>query len=311
MNYFLAMTLLSLIMMCFPAHLFAFPGRPHQHSVRSEMLVSTDWLARHLKNPELVVLCVAASPDFYSKGHIPGARLISLSHLVTTRDGIPNELPPVEKLQEVFAKAGVTNNARIVLYGERQGLLAARAYFTLDYLGLADRAALLDGGIEKWRAEKRAESLDFPKVSPQALKVTIHPEVLVNDRRVEEAIKPPGTKNGVALIDARPYEEFTGERLSEDVSQAGHIPGASSVYWMNNLMSKENPVLRPPDELRKLYAQADAHNGDVITYCRTGMQSSFDYFVAKYLRYKVGMYDGSFFEWSRAGLPVEKTKRNH
>jgi len=294
-----AMKILSLLM-CLAVHLCASAD-----SVRSEMLVSTDWLARHLNDPKLVVLCVAANPDFYSRGHIPGARLISLGDLVTTRDGIPNELPPVEKLQEAFANAGVKNNTRIVLYSERQGLFAARAYFTLDYLRLADRAALLDGGIEKWRAEKRPESTDVPKITAQPLKIQVRPEVLVNAQAVEKAL------NQRALIDARPRDEFTGEKLSEDVSQAGHIPGASSLYWMNNLVSKENPVLLPPDELRKLYAQAGAKRSAVITYCRTGMQSSFDYFVAKYLGYRVSMYDGSFFEWSRYGLPAEKSERNH
>ncbi|HEX7958801.1 MAG TPA: sulfurtransferase [Terriglobales bacterium] len=286
-------------------------GDSQQNSVRAEMLVSTDWLVQHLNDPGVVVLCVATNPDFYTKGHIPRAHLISLSDIVTTRDGISNELPAVERLQSVFARAGVKNDARIVLYGQRQGMLAARAYFTLDYLGLADRAALLDGGIEKWRAEKRPESLDLPNVTPHPLKVTIHPEVLVNAGAVQEALKQPARKRTVALMDGRPAEEFTGERLSEDVSTAGHIPSASSLYWMNNLVSKENPVLRPPGELRKLYAQAGANGVDVITYCRTGMQSSFDYFVAKYLGYRVSMYDGSFLEWSRKGLPVEKTERNH
>ena len=205
---------------------------------------------------------------------------------------------------------GLRNDAKIILYGERSGLLAARAYFTLDYLGLADRAALLDGGIERWRAEERAESVDVPKITPQSLKITIHPEVLVSAKALEAALNELAKKNGAALIDARPHEEFTGERLSEDVSRAGHIPGASSLYWMNTLVSKENPVLRPTDELRNLYAQAGANNADVITYCRTGMQSSFDYFVAKYLGYKVSMYDGSFIEWSREGNVVEKGARS-
>ena len=300
-------SILVLLMLGIPV---GVAGDSQQNSVRTEMLVSTDWLVQHLNDPGVVVLCVAANPDFYTKGHIPRAHLISLADIVTTRDGIPNELPAVPQLQSVFAKAGVRNDARIVLYGERQGLFAARAYFTLDYLGLADRAALLDGGIEKWRAEKRAESLDVPNVTPQPLKVTIHPEVLVNARAVETLLKQPAKNRPTALIDARPHEEFTGERLSEDVSSAGHIPIAASLYWMNNLVSKENPVLRPPDELRKLYAQAGA-NTEVITYCRTGMQSSFDYFVAKYLEYRVSMYDGSFLEWNRKGLPAEKTQRNH
>jgi thiosulfate/3-mercaptopyruvate sulfurtransferase len=301
-------SMLVLLMLGIPAGL---AGDSPQNSVRTEMLVSTDWLAQHLNDPGIVVLCVAGNPDFYTKGHIPGAHLVSLSDIVTTRDGIPNELPPVEQLQSVFAKAGVRNDARIVLYGERQGMLAARAYFTLDYLGLADRGALLDGGLEKWRAEKRPESLDVPNVTPQPLRVTIHTEVLVNVRAVQEALKQPARKGTVALIDGRPPEEFTGERFSEDVSQAGHIPGASNLYWMNNLVSKENPVLRPAGELRKLYAQSGANGMNVITYCRTGMQSSFDYFVAKYLGYGVSMYDGSFLEWSRDGLPVERTEHNH
>ena len=240
-----------------------------QHSVRSEMLVSTAWLAEHLKDPAVVVLCVAGNPEFYTKGHIPGARLISLKDIVTTRDGIPNELPSVEQLQSVFAKAGLRNDAKIILYGERSGLLAARAYFTLDYLGLADRAALLDGGIERWRAEERAESVDVPKITPQSLKITIHPEVLVSAKALEAALNELAKKNGAALIDARPHEEFTGERLSEDVSRAGHIPGASSLYWMNTLVSKENPVLRPTDELRNLYAQAGANNANTaLRYLR-------------------------------------------
>ncbi|HKR95751.1 MAG TPA: rhodanese-like domain-containing protein [Candidatus Angelobacter sp.] len=83
-----------------------------QPKLRKEMLVTTEWLAAHLHDPDLVVLSVGATPEFYSKSHIPGARQILLSEIAVTRDDIPNELPPVEKLQAVFAAAGVRNNSR-------------------------------------------------------------------------------------------------------------------------------------------------------------------------------------------------------
>jgi thiosulfate/3-mercaptopyruvate sulfurtransferase len=272
--------------------------------LRSQMLVTTTWLAAHLHDPELVVLCVSAAPEFCDKGRIPGARKISLGEIAVPRDGVPNELPPVEKLRQVFAQAGVSNSSRIVLYGERFNLLAARAYFTLDYLGVADHAALLDGGLEKWTAERRPLSTELPQVKAARLEVSPRPEILLDTAGLK-ALTLENRK--VALIDARPAKEYSGEQLSEDVGKAGHIPGATSLYWMDMLVSRENPVLRPADELRRMYQEAHAVPGQkLVTYCRTGMQSSFDYFVAKYLGYDPGMYDASFYEWSRKDLPVEK-----
>jgi len=281
--------------------------------LRPEMLVTTAWLADHLRDPDLVVLCVNSTPEFYSHGHIPGARQIKLGDIAVTRDGIPNELPPVEDLRKVFAAAGVGNSSRVVLYGERSNLFAARAYFTLDYLGVAGRAALLDGGIEKWTAEHRTlstetPSTEMPKIKPAALTVSLRPEILVDTSAMRDlAKKDPAT---LTLIDARPAKEFTGEQLSEDVARAGHIPGASSLFWMDMLVSRENPVLKPEAELRRMYAEAHAAPGrQLVTYCRTGMQSSFDYFVAKYLGYDPSMYDASFFEWSKKDLPAETSAK--
>src|ERR1041384_8454784 len=77
--------------------------------LRPEMLVTTGWLAENLSEPDVIVLCINSTPEFYSKGHIPGARQIKLEDIAVTRDGIPNELPPVEALQRVFQAAGVSN----------------------------------------------------------------------------------------------------------------------------------------------------------------------------------------------------------
>ncbi|HEX4605292.1 MAG TPA: sulfurtransferase [Candidatus Angelobacter sp.] len=276
--------------------------------LRPEMLVTTAWLADHLKDPDLVVLCIDSAPEFYAKWHIPGARQIKLSEIAVTRDGIPNELPPVETLQKIFAATGVSNGSRVVLYGERSNLFAARAYFTLDYLGVASRASLLDGGIEKWTAEHRPLSTETPAVTVAQLAITPRPEILIDTAAMRNlAAKRPGS---VTLVDARPTKEFSGEQLSEDVAKAGHIPGAKSLYWMDMLVSREDPVLRPEAELRRMYAELKAKAGQpLVTYCRTGMQSSFDYFVAKYLGYDPSMYDASFYEWSQKDLPAETSPR--
>ena len=281
--------------------------------VRTEMVVTTNWLAKHVHDPDVIVICVAANNGFYANGHIPGARLVGLYEIAVTRDGIPNELPGAGQLRKVFERAGVTRKSRVILYGERSGLLAARAYFTLDYLGVADGAALLDGGLEKWKAERRPLSTKTPKVTATHLEISLNKSVVVDSAGMKKLSTTAmyASSLGVALIDARPAEEYSGERLSEDVPKEGHIPGSLNLYWMENLVSRENSVLKPVSELRRLYAQTGvAAYSDVVTYCRTGMQSSFDYFIAKYLGHKVSMYDGSFFEWSREDLPVEKSAKN-
>jgi thiosulfate/3-mercaptopyruvate sulfurtransferase len=276
--------------------------------LRPEMLVTTAWLTENLSEPDVIVLCINSTPEFYTKGHIPGARQIKLDDIAVTRDGIPNELPSVETLQHVFAAAGVSNSSRVVLYGERFNLFAARAYFTLDYLGVAARVALLDGGLEKWTAERRPLSTEIPQAKTTTLVVSPRPEILVDTKTMRElSQKKPGS---VTLVDARPTKEFTGEQRSEDVAKAGHIPGAKGLYWMDMLVSRQNPVLKPEAELRRIYSELNAKTDQpLVTYCRTGMQSSFDYFVAKYLGYDPSMYDASFFEWSKKDLPAEISPR--
>jgi thiosulfate/3-mercaptopyruvate sulfurtransferase len=143
-------------------------------------------------------------PDACDKTHIPGARRILLREIAVTRDGIPNEMPPDAELQRVFARAGVGNGSRVVLYGERFNLLAARAYFTLDYLGVAGNAALLDGGLEKWKAEGRPLTAEAPRARPPALAISPRPETLVDTARVKALAAQP---HGAVLIDAVSFQE--------------------------------------------------------------------------------------------------------
>ena len=265
------------------------------------MIVSADWLASHLNDANLVLICVQESPDF-CREHIANSRTLDVAAIVITRDNIPNELAPPDKLAKSFSELGITSDSRVILYGERLGILAARAYWTLDYLGLAEHAALLNGGKEEWTRKTRPLTTTPPPQHANAsLSPSAHPQVLTTTDQLR-------ISRDAALLDGRPEAEFTGKRNSLDVAEAGHIPGAASLYWQRLLVSPDNPVFRPDEELRQLFAEATHGKHTVITYCRTGMQSSLDYFVAKYLGYDASMYDGSFFEWSLQRLPAEVSR---
>ena len=272
--------------------------RAAELKVHSGMLVTTAWLQEHFADPDLVVLHVGRDRGEYDAGHIPGARFLSLDEIVEQHADSLNALPAAAKLQAVFESLGVSDGARVVLYGDGGGLLAARVYFTLDYLGHGDRASLLDGGLEKWKAEGRR--LERQEAHPARAKFTLHVQnkVLVTTAGMHDMLG----KSGYALLDARPPAEFEGTRISEGVPKAGHLPGAGSLYWKTLLESDAIPALRQNAELQLTFAEAGASPEKVVvTYCRTGMQSSFTYFVAKYLGYRAAMYDGSVFEWVNRG----------
>jgi thiosulfate/3-mercaptopyruvate sulfurtransferase len=289
------MILFSIITIC----LLAVPAAAHQR----DMVVTTGWLAKNLDNPNVVVLHVGMDRTSYDAGHIAGARFVGLKEIATGRGEVLNELPPVEILVNVFEQLGVGNRSRIVLYGDMQGLAAARAYFTLDYLGHGDRAALLDGGLETWKAESRALSTDEVKPAAAMFFPKLNPGVSVELPKTKDLswqavhVSNPGT----ILLDARPNPQFLGTEPGDGVKRGGHIPGAKHLYWMDHVVSKENPVLKPEAELRRMYEAIGATKEKrIVTYCRTGVQASHSYFIAKYLGYDTAMYDGSFIEWSNA-----------
>lgn len=269
------------------------------------LLVSTEGLAMRLNDPRVVVIHVGRDRASYDAGHIPGARFLPLSSIVTERAGVPNELPEPEALERTFEALGVSDNSRVVLYGDLNGLLAARAFFTLDFLGKTD-AALLDGGLERWRSESREVSTDAPSVSPGALTVNLRRDIVVDADWVRARL---GNDSTIVLVDARPPAEYTGETPGEGVTRPGHIPGAHNIFWRTALVSEQDTRLRSPEVLHASYTLADAAFGDtIVAYCRTGVQASHAYYVARYLKRPVVMYDGSFIDWSRRGeeYPVEQ-----
>jgi thiosulfate/3-mercaptopyruvate sulfurtransferase len=279
-------------------------------AVRSDMLVSTDWLAQHLKDPNIVILHVSRDRTAYDAGHIPGARFLTLTDIAVTRDGILNELPPAADLKNLFERAGVSDDSRVILYSDANVLPATRAYYTLDYLGHGDRAALLDGGLGKWRAESRMLVKDTPEVRAGHFTPRPKPEVVVGIEAVKDLswAATNAMPGSAALVDARPASDFQGKTAAQEITRPGHIPGAVNFSWTDSQVGKDNAALLPEAQLRKLYEQLGVTpDRPAVTYCNTGMQASQSYFTLKYLGYDVKMYDGSYSEWSSAkGTEVQK-----
>ena len=287
------------------------PSRQATNPVQSGMLLSPDSLRillEHAESARPVVLHVARARTEFETARIPGARFLPLDAILVQRDGLPNELPAVHVLDSVFTSLGVGDDSRVVLYGEP--LAAARAFFTLDVLGHGGHVAVLDGALPAWRlAGNRVASGPTdpaPVDGRAAVRFTPRhaPERVVDAEWVAVRAGEPG----IALIDARPAEEYRGVIPGEGIERGGHIPGAASLFWKQALVSDSLPRLHDVETLRKLFVAAGAEPGDtVVSYCRTGVQASHVYFVARYLGYTVRMYDGSFVDWTRvASRAVER-----
>lgn len=272
----------------------------HAQRVQEQMLVSPDWLQRRLGT---VTVLHVGDAESYKARHIPGAALIETSSLLVQRGDAPNELPAVDALERVFRAAGVNASGRIVVYSI-DPLHAARAWFTLDYLGQARRVSLLDGGLEKWMAAGYAVSTEVTPPCAGSFDARPVPQTVIRLAAMREVVRvreQVGTR--LTLIDARPPEQFSGEEAGAGVPRPGHIPGAVNVPMALNLDA--GGALRSVADLRAIYHRAGVTRRSTnIVYCRTGMQASLTYFVLRYLGYDATLYDGSFVEWSNAGEPI-------
>lgn len=269
-------------------------------AVNSTLLVSTDWLASNLNRSDLTIIEIGDRATF-EKGHIPGARFVALHDIVVDRAGIPNELPDVAVLERVFGVAGVRDNGKIILYSH-DVIDAARAFFTLDYLGCGDRTAILDGGFVKWTADRRPLQAGGVVLEESRFVAHPKPEVLANIEDVRTACANSQRASADSIIvDARSWEQYSGAESGPGISKPGHIPGAFSVPEDYNLTADTAAVFRDAETLRTLYRGCGVPlNVRLIVYCRSGMQASVTYFVLRYLGVDVRLYDGSYAEWSSA-----------
>jgi thiosulfate/3-mercaptopyruvate sulfurtransferase len=245
------------------------------------------------------VLDVGRTREQWNAGHIAGSIEFALSWVVVTRDGIPNELPPVAVLDSVFESWGIGDSAIVVVHGDP--LAAARVWATLDLLG-HPRSHLLDGGMARWTAE--GHPVSDVRISPTADRLT--PRLQQQRLTDAEWIRARLGDRSMLLVDARSPGEYAGTQQSMQVPRPGHIPGARSVFWRRLMQSDSMPALRDRAELRQLLAMPTGTT-DFIAYCRTGHMASMLYAVARELGLPVRLYDPSFVEWSgRGDLPVEQ-----
>lgn len=273
----------------------AASAQPAPPRVRTELLVSTSWLTEHLKDPNLVLLHVADTFADYKRGHIPGARFLATGKFIDSTGTLGSELPSVEALAKTFSELGLTEKSRVIIYSTAWMPNAARAFFTLDYLGLGDRVALLDGGVEQWLAEDRPVTGTTPTFAAAAFMPKVKSEVRANLDEVRKAVESSTGPATSQVVDSRPARRY----------QVGHLGGAKNLYWQETLASDEHPTFLPPDKLQALLASRGVMPGrKVLTYCEVGLQASHGYFLFRYLGYDAAMYDGSFQEWSAGKLPV-------
>jgi thiosulfate/3-mercaptopyruvate sulfurtransferase len=296
--------MIRLRLMSFVAVAVASAGLPHsvvaQRSDDDSVIVSTAWLARHLSDPKLVLLYIGHDTADAKAEHIPGARLVNYMDITTQRDGLGTELPPADKLKEVFETAGVSSGSRVVIYGH-VAPMASRAFFTLDYLGNV-RPSVLDGGLAKWKREGRPVSTEATKTTKGSYAPKPRPEAVVDAAWIQPRLGKPGT----ALIDTRTDGEYLGEGERHGMPSNGHLLGGQQLQWEQLFKNPDEGEFLDRPALAKLYAARVQPGDTVVTYCWVGYRASMTYLAARALGYPTKLYDGSYQDWSRRNLPVVK-----
>ena len=267
------------------------------------MVVTTAWLAQHLHDPHIVVIEVTDErhqviQSRATPGHIPGSQDLPFTRIIVTRDGLDWELPPVDSLRSLFEALGVSDSSHVIVYAPELPM-AARALMTLDYLGLK-HFALLNGGLEKWVAEGRPVSPFRPANAHGHFTPHAHPEMVVTADRLS-------TSTGVrklALIDTRSDVEYLGTGEHRGMPSHGHLQGARQLQWQQLTVQNSPALLLDHAQLASLFSARVPATDTVVTYCWVGYRASATYFVARYLGYPVRLYDGSYQDWLRRGLPV-------
>ncbi|HEY2014869.1 MAG TPA: sulfurtransferase [Bryobacteraceae bacterium] len=272
------------------------------HGNRDSLLVSTSWLADHLNDRNLVILEIGDKAA-YDKAHIPGAQFVVYmeTHLMKSDAGLTLEMSPMAELADVFGKAGVTDDSRIVLYASRNlDAQTARVYVTLDAMGLGARTSILNGGTPVWQAEGRPVTAEVRKAVRGKLEPCPQSDVITDLDYVRSNLHHAG----VDIVDARLPEFYSGASIPQG-RRAGHIPGASNIPF-SSLVDDKGKLL-PLDAIQAKFRAAGVKTGDrVVSYCHIGQQASLVYFVARYLGYDARLFDGSWEDWSRhADLPAE------
>jgi thiosulfate/3-mercaptopyruvate sulfurtransferase len=265
-------------------------------------IVSPEWLREHIEDPDVRVidfrwyLVGGKGIDAYGKGHIPGAVFVDLE-AVTGKGGGRHPLPTGEQFEKEMQRGGVSDRTRVVAYDDVGGSVASRLWFLLRFFG-HESQAVLDGGIGAWGSPLETEA---PKVAPGDFHSSTPERSGILDFEDVRRL------TGVPLIDARAGERYRGEKEPID-PKAGHIPGALSAPWSENL--GPDGRFKSPEELRKRFAGLgiDAATG-AVAYCGSGVTATHDLLAMELAGIRNGrLYAGSWSDWSSRDAPVATGK---
>ena len=270
-------------------------------------LVTPDWLREHVGDKDLRIidfrwyLTGRQGRDAYLSGHIPGAVFVDLD-AVTGKGPGRHPLPTKQRFQDEMRRAGVSDSARVVVYDDAGGSIAARLWFLLGWFGHSGQS-VLDAGLQAWGQPLETE---VPAVRPGNFKARTPQRTRILDfEQVKRLSKAGhgGARAARVLIDARVGERYRGEREPIDPKK-GHIPGAVSAPWIDNLDADAR--FKTPDDLRHRYEAlgVDGTNGAVV-YCGSGVNACHDLLALELAGFSdVRLYEGSWSDWSSRDAPV-------
>ena len=276
-------------------------------------LVSTQWLAAHLKDPDLRVLDASwylpgsKRDPFaeYQAAHIPGARFFDLDDVSDHRSDLPHMVPPVEKFMSRMRAIGVGDGHQIVVY-DGSGLFSApRVWWLFKLMGQMD-IAVLDGGFPKWQAEGHPVEDLLPILRDRHMMVRRQNQMVKDVTQVSAASKLGESE----IVDARSPGRFYGKDPEPRPGlRAGHIPGSKNVFYKDLL--KADDTMKSPDEMRQVFLEAGVDlDKPVITSCGSGVTAAIlSLGLTRMGKTDHSLYDGSWTEWGMfPTLPIATGK---
>ena len=277
-----------------------------------DALVTTDWVAEHLDDPNVVIAEVDEDATAYHAGHIPGA--IGLDWKADLQDPLRRTFLDKAGFEALMDRHGITRDHHVVLYGGNNNWFAAYAYWYFKVYG-HDRVSLMDGGRKLWELQSRPMNDEPVKREAGSGYQATEPDLEIRALRDQVLSQFVGAPEGKGLIDVRSPQEYNGEILApphlpnEGSMVPGHIPGAANIPWAKSVDPDSGQFL-PTEELKALYEGVGVTpDKEIVAYCRIGERSAHTWFVLKeILGYpSVRNYDGSWTEYgSLVDVPVER-----
>lgn len=276
-----------------------------------QALVTTEWLAGELGKPDLVVFdATKYLPNEPKDGrtefraaHIPGARYFDIDEMADQDTDLPHMVPAPGRFAKLMAALGVGNASRVVFYDQKGLASAARGWWLMGLFG-HDNAAVLDGGLPKWRREGRPTEAGEPPAPPPAV---FRPDYRPKRLRGIGDLLGNLTTGTELVLDARAAGRFTGETPEPRAGmRSGHIPGSASLPYTDLLNA--DGTFRPPEALRARFAAAGVDGTRLpVTSCGSGVTACILTLGLRLAGLPEGaVYDGSWTEWGgRADTPVE------